>query len=175
MNRDLLKSALAAALLAASAAPALAHVTLEKTEAAVGSTYKAVVRVPHGCGEEATQTLRVRIPQGFVNVKPMPHAGWTLEAVSGAYAQPVTHRDAQLTEGVVELVWSGGNLPNAFYDEFVFRGAFATELAPGTTVYFPVVQECATGEELWIDTSGDENAEGPAPGVTLIEATAGGH
>lgn len=174
MNRAILKAAFAAALLAASAAPASAHVTLEQGEAAVGSTYKAVVRVPHGCGEEATRTLRVRIPQGFVNVKPMPHAGWDLEAVRGAYDKPVTHRDAQLTEGVVELVWSGGNLPNEWYDEFVFRGVFASELEPGATLYFPVGQECANGEELWIDVSGDEDAEGPAPGVKLV-APSGGH
>ena len=173
MIRNLVNSLLGAALLSAFAAPALAHVTLEKDEAAVGSTYKAVVRVPHGCGHEATNVLRVQIPQGFVNVKPMPHAGWELNVVSGPYEKPVTHRDAQLTEGVLELVWSGGNLPNEWYDEFVFRGAFATELAAGTTVYFPVIQECANGEEAWIDTEGGEGS--PAPGVKLVPSSGQGH
>ncbi|MDD2867366.1 YcnI family protein [Neomegalonema sp.] len=173
MIRNFANSAFAFCLLAASAAPALAHVTLEQGEAAVGSTYRAVVRVPHGCGAEATHTLRVQIPQGFVNVKPMPLAGWTLETVTGAYDAPVTHRDSQVTEGVREIVWSGGNLPDAWYGEFVFRGAFATELEAGSTLHFPVVQECANGEEAWIDTDGGEGS--PAPGVKLLPAAASAH
>lgn len=173
MIRNCVKSAFAFSLLALGAAPAMAHVTLEQSEAAVGSTYRAVVRVPHGCGHEATQTLRVQIPQGFVNVKPMPLAGWSLETVNGAYDAPVTHREAQLTEGVREIVWSGGNLPDEWYGEFVFRGAFATELEAGATVYFPVVQECANGEEAWIDMDGGEGS--PAPGVKLTPAAASAH
>ena len=39
----------ATAFLAAGGASALAHVTLEGHEASVGSTYKAVFRVPNSC------------------------------------------------------------------------------------------------------------------------------
>ena len=38
---------------------ALAHITLETQEAAVGSTYKAIFRVPHGCEGKATTAVRV--------------------------------------------------------------------------------------------------------------------
>jgi len=38
----------AGAFLALGTNAALAHITLETQEAAVGSTYKAVLRVPHG-------------------------------------------------------------------------------------------------------------------------------
>ncbi len=48
----------------ASAAPAFAHVTLEVPQAAIGSTYKAVLRVPHGCGTEATTHRPREIPRG---------------------------------------------------------------------------------------------------------------
>ena len=37
------------ALAALAASPAIAHVTLEKRQAPVGSYYKAVFAVPHGC------------------------------------------------------------------------------------------------------------------------------
>lgn len=156
------------------AVPAFAHVTLETPKAAIGSTYKAVIRVPHGCGTEATNVVRVQIPEGFYNVKPMPKAGWTLETVSGPYAQPYDNHGTQLTEGVKEIVWKDGNLPNEWYDEFVFRGTFAGTLPPGK-FYFPAIQECAGGEEAWIDVSGDENAEMPAPSVELVPAEAAGH
>jgi periplasmic copper chaperone A len=61
----------AAGALALSSA-ALAHVALEQKEAPIGASYKAVLRVPHGCDGSATQALRVRIPDGYLNVKPMP-------------------------------------------------------------------------------------------------------
>jgi uncharacterized protein YcnI len=173
MIRFFARAAVTVAALAV-AAPAFAHVTLETQKAAIGSTYKAVVRVPHGCGTAATNTVRIQIPEGFYNVKPMPKAGWTLETVTGPYAQPYDNHGTQLTEGVVEIVWKDGNLPNEWYDEFVFRGTFAGTLEPGT-FYFPAVQECAGAEEAWIDVTGDEKAEMPAPSLELVPADAAGH
>ena len=43
---------------------ASAHVTLERQEAPVGSSYKAVLRVPHGCDGSPTTAIRVRVPAG---------------------------------------------------------------------------------------------------------------
>jgi uncharacterized protein YcnI len=162
------RAAVAVATLAV-AVPANAHVTLEVQQARVGSTYKAVVRVPHGCGTEATQTVRIQIPEGFFGVKPMPKAGWELETISGPYASPIDNRGTPVTEGVREIVWSGGNLPNEWYDEFVFRGTFAGSLQPGK-FYFPAIQECANGEEAWIDVTGAQGVEMPAPSLELIPA-----
>jgi len=50
----------------------LGHVTLEQRQAAVGAAYKAVFRVPHGCDGSPTIAIRVRIPEGVLDVKPMP-------------------------------------------------------------------------------------------------------
>jgi uncharacterized protein YcnI len=50
-------------MLAGLAGSAAAHVTLEQEEAAANSTYKAVLRVGHGCEGAATNTLRVQIPR----------------------------------------------------------------------------------------------------------------
>jgi len=47
----------AAALFALGTNAALAHVTLETQEAAVGSTYKAVLPVPHGCAGKASTAV----------------------------------------------------------------------------------------------------------------------
>ena len=174
MIRSFSRAALAAAAVLAFAAPAFAHVTLEVQQAKIGSTYKAIVRVPHGCGTEATTVLRVQIPEGFFAVKPMPHAGWELKTVTGPYAASYDNHGTAVTEGVKEIVWSGGNLPNEFYDEFVFRGTFASSLEPGK-FYFPVVQECASGEEAWIDVTGDEKADKPAPSLELVPADAAAH
>lgn len=173
MIRSFVRLAVATLPLAAIV-PAFAHSTLEVQQAAIGSSYKAVLRVPHGCGTDATHTVRVQIPEGFYNVKPMPKAGWTLETVTGPYQQSYDNHGTTVTEGVQEIVWSGGNLPNDWYDEFVFRGSFASTLEPGT-FYFPSIQECENGEEAWIDVTGDENAQMPAPSLELVPAKVSGH
>ncbi|RUU58806.1 DUF1775 domain-containing protein, partial [Mesorhizobium sp. M2C.T.Ca.TU.009.01.2.1] len=102
---------------------ALAHITLETQEAAVGSTYKAVFRVPHGCEGKATTAVRVQIPEGVISVKPMPKPGWTLQTKKGKYEKSYQLYGETLTTGVKEVDWSGGNLPDEFYDEFVFRAS----------------------------------------------------
>ncbi|RUT90665.1 DUF1775 domain-containing protein, partial [Mesorhizobium sp. M7A.T.Ca.US.000.02.2.1] len=65
MNKYVLS---AGALLALGTSAAFAHITFETQEAAVGSTYKAVLRVPHGCEGKATTAVRVQIPEGVIAV-----------------------------------------------------------------------------------------------------------
>ena len=160
---------------ALSASPAAAHVTLENKQAAVGSYYKAVFAVPHGCAGSPTVKLRVQIPEGVIGVKPMPKAGWTVETVKGKYAAEYEHHGSKLSEGVKEVVWSGGKLADDNYDEFVAATYLTTGLKPNTTLYFPVVQECEQGVSRWIDIPSSEGHSGhgpgsktPAPGLKLI-------
>jgi uncharacterized protein YcnI len=158
--------------LAAGTISASAHVTLETQEAAVGSTYKAVLRVPHGCEGKATTAIRVKMPEGFIAVKPMPKPGWEVETVKGPYAKSYTLWGEAVTQGVTEVDWKGGNLPDEFYDEFVFRGTFADSLTAGETLYFPIVQQCGEATDRWIEVPAagqDADAlESPAPGVKLL-------
>lgn len=161
--------ALAATL---AAAPARAHATLEVAQTAIGSPYKAVMRIPHGCGALPTLKVRVRVPDGFIGVKPMPKAGWTLETVKGKYDKTYELYHNKVSEGVREIAWGGGSLPNEFYDEFVFTGMLAGDLQPGTTLWFPTVQECAGAAERWIEIPVEGKPAGdlkfPAPGLKLL-------
>ena len=161
----------AAAVLGPSAA--FAHITLQDKQAPVGSPYKAVLRVPHGCSGSATVAVRVRIPSGFIDVKPMPKPGWKLEVVRGKYQTPVSARGTQVTEGVTEVDWSGGSLPDAFYDEFVLTGFIGDEASAGQAMYFPVVQECEKGVSRWIEiprdgTQVNDESSAPAPALKLL-------
>jgi periplasmic copper chaperone A len=151
---------------------AFAHVTLETREAPLGGGYKAVLRVPHGCEGTPTTAIRVRIPEGVIGVKPMPKPGWTLSTVTGKY--PKTYRlfHAQISEGVTEIVWVGGKLLDAHYDEFVFQANLTDDLDPGKTLYFPVVQECEKGVHRWIEIPAEGKEPGdypePAPGLKVL-------
>ena len=160
------------ATIIAAATPALAHVTLEAQEARVGASFKAVVRVPHGCAGSATTAIRVKIPDGVIAVKPMPKPGWTLETVKGKYEKSYDYYGTPTSEGVKEVVWSGGKLLDEHYDEFGLRGYLTTDLKADTTLYVPIVQECeGGGVERWIEIPAagkvsDAN-KFPAPGLKL--------
>jgi periplasmic copper chaperone A len=175
MLRPLLIGALAAAFVA----PAAAHVTLETGEAKVNAPYKGVLRVSHGCEKAATTSVRVRIPDGVIGVKPKPNAGWTLTTVTAKYPKPVKLYHSELIEGVVEISWAGGKLPDAWYEEFVFTAFISGELQAGKTLYFPVVQECDRGVHRWIEipAAGRSPSElaHPAPELKLLPATTRRH
>lgn len=154
---------------------AAAHVTLEKRTAVLDSSYKAVLRIPHGCEGEATHTVRVTVPEGFVNAKPMPKPGWTLATRKARYRKSYTLHGRDYDSGVVEITWSGGALADDWYDEFVFRGT-VTGVAPGSVLHFPTTQLCATGENRWHEVAapGEDShrLEWPAPYLTVIAQTA---
>jgi periplasmic copper chaperone A len=161
---------LGAACALASIPTASAHITLESREAPIGTPYKAVLRVPHGCDGTATVALRVRVPDGMIAVKPMPKPGWKIDTVNGKYPKTYDYfHGAKLNEGVTEVRFSGGNLPDAYYDEFVLTGFLAADLEPGQTLYFPVVQECEKGVHRWIEipAGGKSSADYPEPAPAL--------
>jgi periplasmic copper chaperone A len=163
------KCFLAAAAVLAGTLIAGAHITLEKQQAPVGASYKAVMRVPHGCAGSATVAIRLRVPDGFVDVKPMPKPGWKLNTISGKYAKPASVRGTAVNEGVIEVDWTGGNLPDAYYDEFVVTGYIADDQPAGQTMYFPVVQECEKGVNRWIEIPADGAREEPAEPAAALK------
>lgn len=159
---------------ALAASPALAHVTLEQSEAVVDRPAKLTFRVPHGCGSSPTVKLKVYIPEGVVAVKPMVKPGWTIETVEGDYAQ--THNffhGVKLSRGVKQITWSG-SLPDRFYDEFTINVFVSNLLKPGTPLYFPVEQECESGTHKWVEVpkgkASAHDLKEPAPALTLRRA-----
>lgn len=169
--------AIAAVALALSAGSkgAQAHATLDQREAKLGTGYKAVVKIGHGCEGSATTRVSVEIPEGVIGVKPMPKPGWTIKTEKAAYARAYKHYHGDLSEGVRRITWEGGPLPDDFYDEFVFASFVARELTPDTTLYFPVVQSCEKGQLAWteIPSAGQDahDLKSPAAALKLVAAT----
>lgn len=154
---------------------AAAHAVLETPEARAGG-YKAVVTIPHGCDGEATNSVRVDIPEGFVSVKPMPKPGWTLSIEEGAYAKPYEVHGESVERGVTAVTWSGGALPDAQFDEFALRGTLAG-VEPGQKLFFKTLQSCASGEVAWIEIPAEgQDAHAlahPAPSLTVLASGTG--
>ena len=116
----------------------------------------------------------MQIPEGVIGIKPMPKPGWNLEMVKGKYAVDYDLHGSKISEGVKEVVWSGGKLADDNFDEFIFSSFLTAGLKPDTTLYFPVVQECEQGVSRWIDIPADDasahghDGKAPAPGVALM-------
>ncbi len=154
-------------------ATASAHVALEAKQAKVGAGYKAIFGVPHGCEGQPTTEVSIDIPEGVIGVKPMPKAGWTLALQKGPYARTYKfHHGETKSEGVKRVTWSGGSLPDEYFDQFVLSTFVAGELEPGSTIYFPVTQKCATGEQRWSEVPAEgqdaHSLAHPAPMLLLV-------
>src|SRR3984885_5666535 len=108
-----------AALLLAT--PAFAHVTLEGRQAAVGAPYKAVFVVPHGCAGSATVKLRVQIPPGVIVTEAKPTSSWETSTVTGKYTSEYEFQGKKVSEGITEVGWSGGKLPDKTSETFVIE------------------------------------------------------
>lgn len=157
-------------------APSLAfsHATFEMAKVPVNSTYKAVLRIPHGCDGSATTAVRVKLPEGLIKAKPMPKAGWALDVITGKFENTYSYYGKDVSEGPKEIVWKNGNLPDDFYDEFVFRVRVTDHFKVGETVYIPVVQTCTDGENAWVEIpkAGQDahSVKRPAPSLKIIAA-----
>ena len=166
------KSAALSAALILAATQSFAHATLETREAIIGASYKGILRIPHGCDKQATNTVQIDLPVEIVAVKPMPKVGWTLETKIGPYATAFNNHGKEMREGVRSIIWSGGTLPDEHYDEFVFLGTISPDAKSGQ-LYVPVTQRCATGEQAWTEVpAAGQSAHQlsfPAPSIRLIQ------
>lgn len=169
-------SALSALALLATAGTASAHSSLDQSEAKAGSRYKAVIRIPHGCGAKSTTAVKVELPEGFVSAQPQPKAGWKVETAKGDYAQSYKVHGRNVTSGVKQVTWSEGELPSEFYDEFVVVGQLAS-FDKDTTLSFQVTQFCGTDDSVaWTEIAADgqnpHDLKSPAPQLRVLAASA---
>lgn len=153
----------AAALLAGSAAPALAHVDVLPVEVAQGEPLQFTVRVPT---ERTLPTTRVRIEfpsQITVYSFAAPPPGWTMRPVRGP------------DQRFRAVVYSGGRIPASQYADFHMLG---TPFEAGEAVW-KTLQTYADGQvKPWTAAAlaeGEESSEtgptdpGPAAVVTVAE------
>lgn len=146
--RNILKTLSAASIVATSllAFEALAHVSLNPKTADAGSYFNAKIRVPHGCGEFATTSVTVTIPDGILSVKPENIAGWEVKIIKKKLSKPVKYHGKDLSEVVDTITWSGGNLPNEHYKDFGLNLKLPAEAG---RLFFKTTQICTEGKTVW--------------------------
>jgi periplasmic copper chaperone A len=142
---------------------AFSHITLEQQQVESGATYKAVLRVGHGCEGLPTTAVRVQLPAGFQDAKPMPKTGWTLQTKSEKLATPYDNHGKQITEDITEITWTVKApefaLKDSEYDEYTLRGR---AVMPAGAAWFKVTQLCQEGSK----TGSNRWTEIPANGTS---------
>ena len=123
-----------------------AHIVLTDQLAVAGSYYKGALSVVHGCGDEPTTAITVKIPAGFEGAKPQPKFGWTLSIKKQSLSKPYNSHGKTLTEDVVEIKLQASSkdfyLPNEQFDEFSFFTLLPAKAGPH---WISVRQECTKG------------------------------
>jgi uncharacterized protein YcnI len=162
----------AAALLLAAAGGAAAHVG--------NSPALLTFAVPHGCDESATTKVAITLPAELNDAQPTVNPNWTVEKVTEQLAEPKKLADGtSITKRTSQIVYTAkAPLEHQLRDTLVLSAKLPD--AAGTTLYFPTLQTCETGQTDWSQIPADgqdpHSLKTPAPSVTVTEAAStGGH
>ncbi|MFE1645522.1 DUF1775 domain-containing protein [Microbacterium sp. P01] len=166
--RARLVTGITAGALLAIAVPlaASAHVHVTPEEAAAGATSSLTFSFSHGCDDSPTRALVFDIPEGVGNVTPVAQGGWTISRDVGSDGVPtrVTFSSDQPIESGIKATVS----MDVLFDEST----------AGSTVAFPLTQECVEGSTAWTEIpaegADDESVENPAPAVAVGDVVAEG-
>ena len=143
---------------------AAAHVEPAVEEAPAGGSTIIPFVVGHGCEGSPTRSRVDPDRRGRDVREARSKPGWKMTVKRGRLPQPVKDFAGNtVTRGVLEVTWSGGNLPDWQYDTFdILLGMPNT---PGKTVYFPAVQRCTRGVIRWIQIPRQRAGRAGPPGA----------
>ena len=170
--------AVAAALAATLALPAAAsaHVTLQPSSAPADGFTRLDVRVPNERDDAGTVKVDVQLPPGFAFVSYEPRPGWKVSVKREKLDEPIeVEGGLEVDEGVSQITWTGSGEQGVIGPgEFVDFGLSLRmpKGEAGDKLTFKALQTYDDGDVVrWI---GPEDAEEPAPVVTLTDAASGG-
>jgi uncharacterized protein YcnI len=156
VRTSILAAVTAAALLAPAAAQA--HVTLQPDTAPAGGFTRLDVRVPNERDDAGTTKVDVQLPPGFESASYEPVSGWNVKV-------------ARNGDQISRITWSGGEIAPGQFQDFGLSLKMPEGKA-GDKLTFKALQTYDDGEVVrWI---GPEDADEPAPIVTLEAAEGGG-
>jgi uncharacterized protein YcnI len=165
--------AIVAVVLGANAAGA--HVEVQPSEAAQGSSATFVFSVENERDDAATTEVEIAFPGALVvpAVGVRPLEGWTYTVVTGPPTSPVEGQEA--VDVVRRVVWRGGPLEgDASLDLELAIGPLPGDV---DELVFPTLQTYSDGEVVrWIEEApaGGAEPEHPAPVVALTPGEAPG-
>src|SRR6478735_3137102 len=154
-------ASLTAGLLAAGAAAASAHVTVDPSATAEGGFTKLTFSVPNESETAKTNPLEVKLPTDTpltsVSVKPMD--GWKAQVVTTTLPKPVQVAGATVTKAPTSVVWTADAAHQIGQNQFqTFTLSVGRLPAAGTTVTLPAAQGYTDGTTVnWADAAEAEH------------------
>jgi uncharacterized protein YcnI len=173
--RLLPSAALVAAALVAPATAA-AHVTVQPSTASAGGFTRLDVRVPNERDDKGTVKVDVQMPPGFVFASYEPVPGWSVKITKERLDPPIEVEGLEMNEQIDRIIWTGdprrgGIIEPGEFQDFGLSGGIP-DGQPGSKLTFKALQIYQGGEVVrWI---GPDDADEPAPTVTLTAADEGG-
>jgi periplasmic copper chaperone A len=150
-------------------ATAAAHVTVQPEEAPEGAYTVLDVRVPNESEDENTTKVAVQFPEGFGEVSYQAVPGWQIEVVHEKLKKPIETDDGPVTEGVKEVIFSGGKLAPGRFQDFPLSVQIPGKT--GDELTFKAVQTYEGEVVRWI---GAPDTEHPAPRVLVTAPSEAG-
>ena len=164
----------AAALLLSAATGASAHVGVTPDKTAANSYALLTFGIPHGCEESGTTKVAITLPAELNDAQPTVNPNWTVEKVTEQLAEPKKLADGtSITKRTSQIVYTAkAPLAHDLRDALVL--SLKLPDAAGTTLYFPTLQTCETGQTDWSEIAKDgqdpHSLKAPAPSITITEA-----
>jgi uncharacterized protein YcnI len=168
-------AATAVVVVAATALPASAHVTVSPDSLPKGATAELTFKVPNEESSATTTQVQLQIPTDhpIAQVLPRQIPGWTVSVKTTTLSTPLKTDDGTFTTAVSEIDWTGGSIPVGQYQDFqVSVDPLPTDTAQ---LVFKTVQTYSNGDIVrWIDLTqaGQPAPDHPAPVLTLTAAAA---
>ncbi len=132
---------------------ALAHDAFSSMYAPAGYSQDLEMRVYHGCKNSPVKAVRIKIPDNVSRINIAYTRDWDIETKMRKLPKPVTMEGGVvINETIDEIIWKNPKSPlpaNGRWEGFRFRAALPN--TPGAILYFRTINECAEGQEPYVD------------------------
>lgn len=168
-----------AALMMLGLGAASAHVDATPSETAAGAYSLVTFAVGHGCEGSPTTSVTITLPDELNSATPTVNPSWTISTAMADLDTPRTLANGSKISERTQSITYTAKTPLDAHQRDTFTLSVQLPEAVGTTLYFPTLQKCESGETDWkeIPAAGadHDSVEAPAPELTVTEAVADAH
>ncbi|ALV47191.1 nuclear export factor GLE1 [Arthrobacter alpinus] len=165
-----------AALMMLGLGAASAHVSATPTETAAGAYSLVTFSVGHGCDGSPTTAVTISLPEELNDATPTVNPNWTISKSVEKLDTPITLANgSKVSERTASITYTA-KTPLEDHQRDTFTLSLQLPETAGTTLHFPTLQTCETGQTDWkeIPAAGadHDSVKAPAPELTITAAVA---
>lgn len=155
---------------------ASAHVSATPTETAAGAYTLVTFAVGHGCDGSPTTAMTITLPDELNDATPTVNPNWTISKTVAKLDTPRTLANgSKISERTASITYTA-KTPLDAHQRDTFTLSLQLPDTAGTTLHFPTLQTCETGQTDWKDIpaagADHDSVDAPAPELTITAAVA---